>query len=228
MIKAVVFDLDDTLYMEYEYVKYALNNVSQFISSEYNIENALSKLMKLYEIDRKQVFDRIISQENLQDAQALSKMLNVYKNTEIDHLTTNKGVTELLNSLCKKSIKLGIITDGDAVIQDMKIRALGIKNYFDKIIVTDTLGGIEYRKPNTKAFLLMASILGVEVDEMAYIGDNPEKDFVISESLPVLTIQYDNGGIYSQSNYSNGVLPKFKVNDFGMVEDIICNRKICG
>ena len=222
MIKAVVFDLDDTLYMECEYVMHALANVAQFISDEYKIRNAYSKLTALYAVDRKHVFDRIISQENLHDPQALNKMIKAYKNAEIKHLTANVGVIELLNLLHEKSIKLGIITDGDIAIQNMKIEALGIRRWFDEVIVTDSLGGIACRKPNPEAFLLMAKALGVQVDEMIYVGDNPEKDFVVSETLPITTIQYDNGGIYSQSAYSKNILPKVKINDMKNIMEIIC------
>ena len=97
-----------------------------------------------------------------------------------------------------KTKKLGLITDGRPAGQRAKIKALGIENLFDCIIVTDELGGVEYRKPNGKAFELMSKEFGVPYDEMVYVGDNIKKDFAAPEKLGMGYVFFRNpDGIYA-------------------------------
>ena len=68
----------------------------------------------------------------------------------------------------------------------------------DYIIITDELGGVEYRKPNEKAFVIMKDQLHVEYDEMCYVGDNINKDFIAPEKLGMKTFFINNiNGIYA-------------------------------
>ena len=72
--------------------------------------------------------------------------------------------------------KLGLITDGRPEGQRAKIAALGLADAFDEIIVTDELGGTEFRKPNPEAFELISRRRGVPFGEMAYVGDTLSRD----------------------------------------------------
>lgn len=77
----------------------------------------------------------------------------------------------------KTGKKIGIITDGRVEGQKNKIVALGLNNIVDDIIITDELGGIEFRKPNDIAFRVMQEKWQIPFEKMIYIGDNPAKDF---------------------------------------------------
>ena len=68
----------------------------------------------------------------------------------------------------------------------------------DYIIVTDELGGVEYRKPNKVAYIKMRETLGVVFEEMCYIGDNLKKDFIAPKILGIRAIHFANtDGLYS-------------------------------
>ena len=72
-----------------------------------------------------------------------------------------------------------------------------MESLVDYIIVTDELGGVEYRKPNPRAFETMKEKLGVEYSEMCYVGDNIKKDFVAPEKLGMRSIWFKNkDGLY--------------------------------
>ena len=106
------------------------------------------------------------------------------------------GVYEMLQRIGKDK-KLGIITDGRIEGQKAKIKALGLEQLFDKIIITDELGGIEFRKPNTKAFVLMKEYFNAEYAKMFYIGDNIKKDGIAPEQLGMAFIHFQNkDGLY--------------------------------
>ena len=70
---------------------------------------------------------------------------------------------------------------------------------FDEIIITDDLGGIEYRKPNMKAFQIMRNKFGMEYEEMCYIGDNRLKDFQAPEP-----VSYTHLDVYKRQGQDSG------------------------
>lgn len=212
MIKAVIFDLDDTLFMEDEYVKCAMRSVADMIEQRTGLLRVYDSLIALYIRNRYNVFDRFINQNDIKSIN-VNDMLYTYKNAEISQLPLNSGIEEILIKLSEMSIKCGIITDGNVRIQEEKINALGIRKYFDDVLVTDSLGGIEYRKPCEKAFRVMIGKFGVLPEETIYIGDNPEKDFAVKKYLPIITVRIKNrGSLYDKKNYLYNIKPDYVIN----------------
>lgn len=201
MVKAVVFDLDDTLYMENEFVEYGLKNAANVAETVYGIVNANEKIRSLYQESKANVFDRLVNAEKIKDKEiAVAGLVKAYRNCEPKNLHCNPGVLDLLKTLKKKGVRTGIITDGFADVQKSKIKALGIQEYIDKIVITDELGGVQCRKPNPIGFEKMLKMLDVKPQEMVYIGDNPNKDFAIKKYLPIITARVDvPNGIYRNS-----------------------------
>ena len=188
MIKAVIFDLDDTLCPEIEYVKSGF----KAISKEFKDEKLFDLLYSLFKSDRANVYQRAgFSNEEIK------KCIEIYRNHKPE-LTLSKDARDVLLYLKSLGIKLGIITDGRPEGQRNKIEALGLSEYVDCIIVTDELGGVEFRKPNTKAFKIMKEKLSVEFREMIYVGDNPIKDFIAPKKLGMESCYfYTVDGLYT-------------------------------
>ena len=65
MIKAIIFDLDDTLYPEYEYVKSGFLTVSSLLKEKFGIEDGYEKLLAAFAHDTKNVFDAVLQEENV-------------------------------------------------------------------------------------------------------------------------------------------------------------------
>jgi putative hydrolase of the HAD superfamily len=104
----------------------------------------------------------------------------------------------MLQRLKKQGKKIGIITDGRPEGQRAKIAALQLK--VDECIITDELGGIEYRKPNELAFRLMQERMQVPYEKMVYIGDNIKKDFIAPKRLGMKCIYVRlKDGLYYES-----------------------------
>ena len=105
------------------------------------------------------------------------------------------GVSEMLIRIKNKGKKIGIITDGRPDGQKNKIKALKLD--VDQVIITDELGGIQYRKPNKKAFELMQNRWKIAFNKMVYIGDNISKDFSAPKELGMNVIYFKNAnGLY--------------------------------
>ena len=180
-IEAVVFDLDDTLYSEKDYVRSGFRAAAPDRADE---------LWKAF-LDGKPAFDTVMPE---QKEQALA----TYR-THKPNISLYPGVREMLLRIKENGRKLGMITDGRPEGQRAKIEALGIEDLFDKIIITDELGGVQFRKPCDKAFRLMQEVLEVPFEKMVYIGDNLKKDFVAPEQLDMWAIWFENKeGLYRE------------------------------
>ena len=191
-LKAVVFDLDDTLYGEKEYIRSGYRAVAKVIPQ---VENAERKLWRFF-LEKKPAIDEVLSMEGIYTEEIRQRCLVAYRLHEPDiHLYD--GVMEILIKLRSNGYKLGIITDGRSEGQRAKIQVLGLGKYMDHIIVTDELGGVKYRKPNEAAFIQMADKLNVAFTQMCYIGDNINKDFIAPLKLGMRAVWFRNqDGLY--------------------------------
>lgn len=191
--RVVVFDLDDTLYSEKDYVRSGFEEVGQQFKA---IDNMANKLWDAF-ISGKQAIDYVLEREGLLSNEAKQICLEVYRN-HLPKISIYPEAKRLITELLNHGISLGMITDGRPEGQRAKIKALNIENYFEKIIVTDELGGPLFRKPNVVAFEKMQSYFDVPYDSMAYVGDNLKKDFIAPNLLGMDSIYFNNPeGLYS-------------------------------
>ena len=197
-IKLLIFDLDDTLYPEYEYILSGFQAVAELVSSRTSFTSTLLFGYMSKEFDNgnhARVFDSLLNHFKLGSIRT-QDLISVYREHDpkiqlFDHYH------EFLFSL-KLRFKLAIISDGYYMVQKKKIEALGLGSYFDKIEITDKYG-LEYWKPSTKCFINVLRQFDVRPSEALYIADNPAKDFKAPNKLGMLTIRFQlEGGIYSE------------------------------
>lgn len=194
-IKGVIFDLDDTLYSEKEYVRSGYKAVSDYLGGGYE-----EKLWSFFE-SGKPAIDELL--KNLGREGEKTKILEVYR-LHKPNIHLYPGVEELIEKLKNKGIKVGIITDGRPEGQHNKIEALGVK--VDDIIITDELGGVQFRKPCDIAFRIMSLRWRLNLESIMYVGDNATKDFKAPEQLGLKSVWFRNeNGLY----ISNPNITKF-------------------
>lgn len=189
-IKGVIFDLDDTLYSEKEYVKSGYKVVSDYLGGGYE-----EKLWQFFETGRPAI-DELLKELGRENEKA--EVLKVYRSHKPDiHLYP--GVAEMIAELKEKGIKVGIITDGRPEGQRNKLEALGLE--IDDVIITDELGGIQFRKPCDIAFRILLTRWRINPADVVYVGDNPTKDFQAPQQLGMRCIYFRNHlGLYSHSS----------------------------
>ncbi|CAH1211265.1 Phosphoglycolate phosphatase [Paenibacillus auburnensis] len=199
-IKAIIFDLDDTLYQEEDYVKSGFKYVSNLIElkTALGADYVYDQLLLLFENDKSRVFNRFLELQEITDAELESLIIQEYRHHKPSISLLPENI-EILQWLKNQGFMIGIITDGRPEGQKNKIEALGLYDYCNHVIVTDELGGIEFRKPNKIGFINMLTHFKIKPDEAIYLGDNPTKDFVACNNLGMKTIMLVNGkGLYSQ------------------------------
>lgn len=223
MIKAVVFDLDDTLISEREYIKSGFNVVAEVLSEKYQLlqEDVFFKLMSLFQESPKNVFNRLLDFYQIDYTTEEIKELIVSYRHHLPNISLYQDAKFILNELSEKSLKLGVITDGYQVTQRNKLLSLGIDAYFDAIIVTDELGR-EFWKPHARPYELIKEQLGVEFNEIIYIGDNVSKDFITAKKLGMYTVQVEREeGIYAQLKVDQEYLALEKITSLLELTEII-------
>ncbi len=189
----VIFDLDDTLYSEKDYVRSGFAEVARHFKEIHNMEN---KLWDAF-VSGKQAINYVLAQEGMFSDETIDLCLNIYRNHQ-PKISLYSDANKLLRSLINHGIHLGMITDGRPEGQRAKIDALKIGHCFEKIIITDELGGESFRKPNTAAFEKMQVYFNVPYESMVYVGDNLKKDFIAPNLLGMDSIYFKNPeGLYS-------------------------------
>ena len=193
----VLFDLDDTLYSEKDYVRSGYAEIARHYKSISSMED---KLWNAFE-NNKQAINYVLEQEGLLSCEAVDLCLGIYRNHQ-PNISLYPDAEELLVFLKEHGVRLGMITDGRPEGQRAKISALGVEHYFDKIIVTDELGGVPFRKPNPIAFEQMQAFFNVPYESMVYVGDNTQKDFVAPKLLGMSSVYFNNpDGLYHAKGF---------------------------
>lgn len=190
-VKGVIFDLDDTLYAEKEYVHSGYRAVAAYLGDE-----SLAEEMWNYFKEGSMAIDACL--ERMGKKELSAECVTVYREHK-PKIHLYDGVRELIELLKEGGIKTGIITDGRPYGQRRKLVALGLDKMVGDIIITDELGGIQFRKPCDIAFRIMARKWKLPYENIIYIGDNPAKDFQAPQQLGMQSIWFKNpDGIYEK------------------------------
>lgn len=181
----IIFDLDDTLYKEVDYVYSAFLKVSETLSPFIG-DNLYDELINLFNL-KADVFGNIIDKYKIKEY-SKNDLLNIYR-THFPNISLVDSAREFLDRLKRDKIKMGLITDGRSVTQRNKLKALRIEEYFDDIIISEEFGSA---KPDVRNFQYFED--KYRGSDLTYIADNTEKDFIAPNLLRWNTIcMLDNG-----------------------------------
>lgn len=195
-IECIVFDLDDTLYPERQFVLSGYRAVAEhLVSYGVNPDEAFKSMKQiLISEGRTQVFDKYLRRKGM-DTSLVYEMLEVYRNHK-PHIALYDDAKRFIEHIYGKYM-LGLITDGLAIVQWNKIKTLDIKRYFDIIVVTDEHGK-DWTKPSLLPYMYVEKKLLAVPQKCVYIADNPNKDFIGAKKLGWYTVRVDRGnGEYS-------------------------------
>ena len=192
MIKAVIFDLDNTLLdfvtMKRESVRSALVAMSE-AGLEIDIESSYKRIMHLYEEggwENQLVFNDYLREKiGYVDYKYLAAGVMAYRKAKADNLKAYPNVHDTLEQLTKKGIKLAIVSDAPSREAWMRIYALGIHDVFDVVVTFDDS---KERKPSPAPFKLALGKLNMSKDDVLMIGDWPERDVVGAKNMGIRTI----------------------------------------
>jgi len=172
----VIFDVDDTLYLERDYVRSGFREVGRWAQSALGVTDLGERAWTEFEAGRRgDVFDRVLDAAGMAcSAELIATMVAVYRRhaPRIQLLPDAKSCLERLEG----KVLMGAITDGPLLCQSAKVDALGLRSRFDVVIFTDQYG-VGFGKPHPRAFEEVEATLGLSGPRCCYVADNPAKDF---------------------------------------------------
>ena len=204
----IVFDLDDTLYKEINFVKSAYIYINSYINLRFNLD--LSNSIKKCLDGEVNFFDLINSKLHPDQSFPIEKYLELYR-FHYPEIGLSDYTTVFLDRISSHNIDFSIITDGRSISQRNKIKALGLYDLVKNIIISEETG---FEKPHLNNFKLLERIYPDK--KLVYIADNTSKDFLAPNLLNWNTIcLLDNGENIHRQNFDLNFeyLPKIKVNN---------------
>ncbi|MFH0473990.1 HAD family hydrolase [Kluyvera ascorbata] len=193
--KLVIFDLDDTLILEREYVISGLCAVSKYFSKKYSqdLANVSDFLLETFESSgRERIFDKLLHEYSIDGKQEIIiDLVNCYRN-HYPNIKLSKKNKEKLIELRNSGFKLAIVTDGLELMQRNKVNALELNQLVDAVVYC---WSISAPKPDTMGFKAAMRTLSCSTEQTIIIGDNPEHDIKPAvilgvDCLRVLTGRY--------------------------------------
>ncbi|OCP10114.1 MULTISPECIES: HAD family hydrolase [unclassified Ensifer] len=178
--RVLVFDLDDTLYLERDFVASGFKAVATWLAGHAGIEGFAAHCEAAVAGGHSgHVFDAALAAMGVDaDASLVAQLVAVYRGHEPKiHLAADAR-----RFLARSGVgRRAIITDGPAATQQAKVKALGLETLVDLVVFTDDWGR-EFWKPHARAFETIEAWAQVKPGDLVYIADNPLKDFVTPRS----------------------------------------------
>lgn len=185
-ISAVCFDLDDTLFDYHEYARHGLRSAAKVIESATG-HCFRDELITLYFEDGKTegTFDQLIETYDL-PTHLVSEAVSAFHEAS-DPLTPFPDA-ELTLSELSNAYRIGLITDGRGGFA--KLHRLGIRGYFDAVLVTPIVNS---SKRDRLVFEWVLAEMDVAPDQTTYVGDDPRVDFRVPNQLGMTTVRLRRG-----------------------------------
>ena len=178
MIKGVVLDLDDTLYLERDYVRSGFSHIAVYLE-ERGVASAAEIVDFLWSGfeggQRGHAFDSLVERwPQVFEVEKVEALVDRYR----QHLPSIDLLEPLaLAELLDRHLVVGLISDGWASAQRAKLKALGIEDCFGSVVLTGDWG-VGYGKPHHRAFIAIEQASSLSGPELVYVADNPSKDFI--------------------------------------------------
>jgi putative hydrolase of the HAD superfamily len=185
----VVLDMDDTLFLERDYVLSGFAAVDDAVAKRHGLKGFSECAWGLFCAGvRGRIFDEALKEMgvDLQSAN-VAQLVAVYR-SHLPDIKLTEDSLRFLNAARMQGLRIALISDGPFVSQEAKVRALKLETFISPIILTDALGRDAW-KPSTRGYLEVYERLGGSHSNYIYIGDNPSKDFIAPNALGWRTIR---------------------------------------
>ena len=191
--RTLVLDVDDTLYLERDYVRSGFDAVGDWAATALGEDGVATAAWEHFVGGRRgDVFDRVLRERDVDPTpETIAAMVACYR----DHAPRIELLPDAADLVARLSgaVAFAVVTDGPISSQRAKVDALGLARWADPIVLTGDLGA-DYGKPHPKAFELVEARVGTRGRDNVYVADNPHKDFVAPRSLGWRTVRVRRDG----------------------------------
>lgn len=221
--RGVVLDLDDTLYLERDYVQSGFAAVAAHLASEWGVDAAAVRdhlWQRFTEGERGNHFDDLVSRDPaLRDRVHVPDLVEVYR-SHVPDIRLIPGIEGLVGALRAAGLRTGVISDGALASQQAKVDALGIDRLVEGPVVLTDVWGREGWKPHPRAFLHVQESWALPPEDLVYVGDNPHKDFDAPRDLGWACLRLRLPGQLHMA-VADRVVPDLTVTSVGALADAL-------
>ena len=204
MIKAIIFDLDNTL-VDLMLLKRAAVDaaINAMIDAGLNVtfEKAKERINSIYDaegIEYQQVFDRMLKEIlGKVDYKIMSAGIVSYRKAREAALKPYPLVLPTLIELMKMGLKLAVVSDAPSKEAWLRLSYINFQHFFDVVITYDET---RERKPSPVPFNMALKELDLKADECLMIGDWAERDMVGAKSVGMKTVFARYGDTFNTVN----------------------------
>jgi putative hydrolase of the HAD superfamily len=201
MLEAVLFDLDETLvdrqaairaFLPDQYMRFA-ERLPGLSAARYTA--AFLALEEGGMVDKSRLYPRLADELGLMAGSA-ELLLADFRATYPGFAALSAGALETLAALRRRGLGLGIVSNGQTVVQSAKIAATGLLAAVDKVVISESVG---LRKPDRLIFELAARRLDTEPGRCLFVGDNPEADVKGAEDAGMCGVFYGEAASWPEA-----------------------------
>ncbi len=232
-LKAILFDIDDTLFSTTEFARKArANAVRAMVEAgldlpEEVVARELEEVLAEFSSNYEHHFDKLLmrlrppSLARTNPALIVAAGVAAYHDTKFRELVPFDDVLPFFGALRKAGMRLGIITHGWTVKQAEKLVRLRLVPYLEPsaVFISDQIG---ISKPNPKLYALALSDMRLVPHEAMYVGDSPEHDIAPPQSLGMATVWAARAA--KRGLEGTGIAPDHVVRDFRELAGILRER----
>jgi putative hydrolase of the HAD superfamily len=192
-VALIAFDIDDTLYLERDYVASGFAAVGDYVSSRLGVTDFGDRAWQLFVSGaRHTIFNAVLDQLGIEPSPPLlAALIETYRNHS-PSIQLLRDSREALDATARYA-QLAVVTDGPSRSQWAKVRALDLGHWTRHLVVTADLGP-EFVKPSPRAFSSLQATFGEPSSSCLYVADNPLKDFSGPKQLGWTTLRVRRPG----------------------------------
>ena len=221
MIKAIIFDLDNTL-VDFMLLKRVAVDAAIYamIDAGWNMSFDETKafINKIYDaegIEYQQVFDKMLKEVlGKVDYKIISAGIVAYRTAREAALKPYPRVFPTLIEIIKMGLKLAVVSDAPSKEAWLRLSYLNFHHLFDVVITYDET---RERKPSPVPFNLALDQLNLKADECLMIGDWAERDMVGAKAVGMKTVFARYGDTFNTVNPDSD----YDINSISELIDII-------
>ena len=224
MIKAVVFDLDNTLVdfmaMKRQAIDAAIDAMID-AGLKMTVQDLKHQINAIYDqkgIEYQRVFDQLLMDAYGKiDYKVLSAGIVAYRRAREAALKPYPHVSATLMELVKHGIKLAIVSDAPKREAWLRLCSISFHHIFDFVVTFDDTGK---RKPDPAPFQMVLDLLQVESRESIMVGDWAERDMVGAAAIGMRTAFAKYGDAWG----NQVITADYTLNDITELLDIVLER----
>ena len=220
-IKAIIFDLDNTLIdflkMKKEACRSALKAmIKKGLKTPFG--SGYKKLMETYirtGIDSNTAFEEFLKEVGCHDTKILAVGINEYLKVKNKFLKPYPNVKTTLKKLKKRGLGIAIVTDAPRLKAYQRLVAMGIDDYFDFIVgLEDTCK----EKVSQLPFKVAIERLKIKPENIMMTSDSISRDLIAARKLGMVTALAKYGQVWKETEKGK---PDFEINNFSEILKII-------